>query len=691
MGSPATTLPPLSPLVGAEGTLFRTLALAPQGLSLLLYDDPRATRPGRAIALDPRRDRCGDVWEVFVPGVGAGQHYLWAVDADRPLLDPWALAVSGPERFGSDGPARARVPFSERNRHAEFKSVVVAPPPRMPAPPLRPWGDSVLYELHVRGFTRDPGSGVAAPGSYRGLAEKARYLADLGVTAVELLPVHEFDETETRVGANLFNFWGYSPVAWFPPNRRYASAASAARPEGPQEEFRAMVAAFHAAGLEVIVDLVFNHTAELDANGPTLSLRGLDDRLYYLRDPLSDAYANHSGCGNTVRAQHPTVRALIRHAMRWWAHALGADGFRFDLAAILCRDERGALTVDPPLIREIESDPWLKGRRLIAEPWDATGAHLVERWPGGPRWAVWNDRFRDDVRRAWLTGAKGAAARAAGALATRLCGSSDLFAQGPGRGINYVTSHDGFTLLDCVSYARRRNDANGEGGRDGFAHEISNAHGTIEGGDASPEVRRARDRSRRNLMASLLLSQGVPMLLGGDELGRTQQGNNNAYCQDNAVSWVDWQGLETDAAFHRFVRGLLRFRASTPLLRRRIFLAGSAGGPGGADVLWYAPDGRRLDWDRDAGTFAYVLSGDPEVSGAPDETADLLVLVNLLDEERPYRLPPDRHGAREWRVIVDTAVEPPGDFHDAAQAPLWPESTYALQPRSLVVAVAAGG
>ncbi len=684
MASPKVPLPALSPLVTADGTLFRTLADAPSGLFLLLYDDARATRPSRTVALDPRADRCGDLWELFVPGVGAGQHYLWAADAARPLLDPWALAISGPRRFGHDGPARPRVPCAERNRDAEWKSVVVAPPARMPARPLRPWHESVLYELHVRGFTRDASSGVAAPGTFRGLGQKAAYLADLGVTAVELMPVHEFDETEVRVGADLFNFWGYSPVAWFPPNRRFASPEAAARPEGPQQEFRAMVEAFHAAGLEVIVDVVFNHTAELDAAGPTWSLRGLDDRLYYLRDPQSGAYANHSGCGNTVRAQHPTVRALIRHALRWWAHALGADGFRFDLAAILCRGERGARIDEPPLIREIETDPWLKGRRLIAEPWDATGAHLVERWPGGPRWAVWNDRFRDDVRRAWISGAKGIAARAAGALATRLCGSSDLFAEGPGRGINFVTSHDGFTLLDCVSYARRHNEANGEGGRDGFAHEISNAHG-VEGPDAGPEARRARDRSRRNLMASLLLSQGVPMLLAGDELGRTQQGNNNAYCQDNPVSWVDWRGLEGDAAFHRFVRGLLRFRASTPLLRRRTFLVGGAGGPGGADVLWYAPDGTALDWDRHAGTFAYVLSGDPEFSGAGHEAADLLVLVNLLDEGCDYALPSDRHGARAWRVIVDTAMEPPADFHEAAQAPLWSREVYPMRARSLAL------
>jgi glycogen operon protein len=395
-----------------------------------------------------------------------------------------------------------------------------------------------------------------------------------------------------------------------------------------------MVLALHRAGIEVIVDVVFNHTAEQDAAGPTLHLRGLDDEMYYLRDDAGD-YADLSGGGNTVRAQHPTVRTLIRDALRWWVHGLGVDGFRFDLATILARDESGEPMDDPPLLREIEHDPALRDVHLIAEAWDAAGGYRVADWPGGERWAVWNDRFRDDVRRAWL-GDDG------GALAARLAGSADLFPDGPLKSLNYVTAHEGFTLRDAVSFAERHNLANGEEGRDGHAHEVSCNHGA-EGPSTEPTIEAARERARRNLVASLLLARGVPMLLAGDELGRTQRGNNNAYCHDSDLTWVDWTGRETDAFFGRFVRGLLRLRRDHA--------------------------GDELTW---------VLEGETSFCY---RRGDLLVLVNTGDEEVSFDLPAEDG----WKVVVDTAATPPGDFTPPASAGAWKRSRRDVPARSLTV------
>ncbi|MHC4549857.1 MAG: glycogen debranching protein [Planctomycetota bacterium] len=636
----ASGLPPLSPLPTAQGTRFRIVSHIADHLHLQLYDEMDAPVPARTLTLDAATHRRDGLWEILVPDVGPGQPYTWAVTPDRPLLDPYALAVSGPERFGADAPAAARPPLSEVNRDARFKSVVVAaPPPVAWRRPRTPWERSVIYELHVRGFTRHPSSGVEAPGTFRGLAARADYLRDLGVTAVELLPVHEFDETEVRRLPGLFNFWGYSPVAWFAPNRRYAAAARA--PEGPLAEFREMVLALHDAGIEVILDVVFNHTAELDSTGPTWHLRGLDDEVYYLHEPRTGEYVNLTGCGNTVRAQHPTVRALVRDALRWWVHGMGVDGFRFDLAAILARDGDGELMEEPPLIREIETDPALAGVHLVAEAWDAAGGYLVQDWPGGPRWAVWNDRFRDDVRRAWLQQGP------CEILADRLTGSVDLFPAGPRRILNYVTAHDGFTLRDAVSFARRHNLANGEKGRDGHAHEVSANLGT-EGPSDDPAIRARRDRARRNVVASLLLARGVPMLLAGDELGRTQRGNNNAYCHDSDLTWIDWSGLQTDAAFHRFVRGLIH-------LRRDAFDV-----EGEADRL--RPDVEASE------AFGYRLGR-------------LLVLVNASDGHVSFALPPEC----AWKVVVNTAQAPPDDLHEPGGAPRWDHDAFAVAGQSLAV------
>jgi len=633
----ASFFPPLAPLVTPGGTRFRVVSRRTPRMDLQFYDAAGDTQPARTVTLHADTHRHGDVWEVVVPGVKEGALYAWELEPGCSLLDPYALAVMGPERFGSDDPARPHPPA--------LKSVVVAPdPPPAWSRPRTPWHESVIYELHVRGFTRHASSGVDAPGTYRGLTQRIDYLRDLGVTAVELLPVHEFDETEVRRAPGLFNFWGYSPIAWLAPNRRYA--AGAASPTGPIEEFRAMVRALHDAGIQVFLDVVFNHTAELDAQGPTWNLRGLDAERYYLADDFS-------GCGNTVRAQHPTVRALILDALRWWVHGMGVDGFRFDLATILARDEHGELMEQPPLVRDIEADPWLTDVKLIAEAWDAGGGYRVGSWPGAPRWSLWNDRFRDCARRAWLHGPEHAPE-----LATRLTGSSDLFRSGPLRSVNFVTSHDGFTLLDAVSYARRHNESNGENGRDGHAHEVSANHG-VEGPSDDPDVRAARDRARRNLAATTLLAHGVPMLAAGDEFGRTQHGNNNAYCHDDELTWIDWDNVGRDAAFHRFVRGLIRLRRETPALQRTTFLEGSD------DVDWFGCEGEPVDWHHAPGAFGYRLT-------------NLVVLINLTAEPVVFHPTPGR-----WSLRVDTAATAPDDFRDPP--PRIDSDELTVQARSLVV------
>jgi len=631
-------------------------------MRLLLYDGVADARPARTVAAE----RVGDgLFEAFVPGAREGQLYLWSADGDdRPLLDPYALALTGPERFGADDPVRlvARVPHAERNRDARFKCAVIEPPPAVDwERPRRAWRDEVVYELHVRGFTRHPSSGASPGGTFRDLAGKAAYLADLGVTCVELMPVHEFDESETRPpgferGTGHCNFWGYSPLNWFAPNRRYAADAGGVR--GPIDEFRAMVRALHGAGIAVIADVVFNHTAELDAKGPTLSFRGLDPDYYLAGD--------FTGCGNTVNAQHPDVRRMVLDALRWWHLRLGVDGFRFDLAAALARGPDGRLLDDPPLFREIEGDPWLADARLVAEPWDAAGGYLVTRWPGGPRWSLWNDRFRDDVRRAFF-----GEPRLAGVLATRLCGSADLFGapgSGPPRSLNFVTAHDGFTLFDAVSYARRHNEANGEGGRDGNPAEPCHPHGP-EGQTNDPAVRAARDRCRRSLLASLLLAQGVPMLLAGDEMSRTQRGNNNAYCFDSDLTWVDWRG----DGLRRFVRGLVAFRRARAALRRERWLEGrDHDGDGFPDVLWVDARARPMTWHAHEGAFGFVLSGARGETGGDSDEEDLLVLVNLGEDARDFALPAGRSGAAVWRLAVDTGAAPPDDFREGwgASAPV---------------------
>jgi glycogen operon protein len=555
--------------------------------------------------------------------------------------------------------------------------------------------DTVIYEMHVRGFTASPTSGVEHPGTYLGVIEKIPYLKSLGVTAVELMPVHEFAAAmPTADGVVRSNYWGYDPLAFFAPHRGYAADTA---PGAQVREFKEMVRALHAAGIEVILDVVFNHTAEGNHLGPTLSFKGLENRVYYMLGDGGATYRNYTGCGNTINGNHPIVRELIFLCLRNWVHNYHVDGFRFDLASVLSRDRNGDLQPNPPVVEVITEDPALADTKIIAEAWDAAGAFQVGSF-ARMRWAEWNGRYRDDVRRFW----RGDAAQT-GHLATRLAGSSDLYAEHgrqPCHSINFVTSHDGFTLSDLVSYREKHNEANGEGNRDGDNNNFSDNNG-VEGPSADPGIEATRSRQIRNLLATLLLSQGVPMLLAGDECRRTQRGNNNAWCQDNDVSWIDWSLVDSNAALVRFVRELIRFRLGNPTLRRRSFLVGGPTESGALpDVAWFGPDGQPIDWHvADGGISCFLAAPTPErliagnnleAGGMAGVPRHVLVMAHAEATPKEFAIPvPSIIRSLPWRLFVHTGRPAPNDIFGDGRGPLVAGSEPLQLPgRSLVCLVA---
>jgi len=591
------------------------------------------------------------------------------------LLDPYARAVA----YG-DNWSRAEAYGFHDNTYSALKSVVLDPSAydwEGDQPLRRPMSETVIYEVHARNLTAHPSSGVLQPGTYAGVIAKLPYLLDLGITAIELLPVQQFDEQEVErtnpmTGEPLKNHWGYAPLVYFAPHLGYCHGEHARQ---APDRFRDMVKALHRAGIEIILDVVFNHTAESHEAGPTISFRGLENAAYYMLKPDRRLYQDFAGCGNTVNANHPVVRGLILDCLRYWVQEYHIDGFRFDLAAVLTRGEGGEPLADPPLLREIESDPVLAGTKLIAEPWDAAGLWQLGAFPG-ERWAEWNGRFRDDLRR-FVRGDAGMTRD----LAARMAGSHDLFRDGPGRAahrsINYVTCHDGFTLADLVSYNVKHNEANGEGNHDGADQNWSCNHG-VEGPTDDPHVRALRHKQMKNLIALLMMARGIPMLLGGDEFGRTQQGNNNAYCQDNALSWFDWRFLSENADLYRFVRGMIAIRRRYRALR--------PDGAVGQSPCEQSPDGgitfhgaklHEPDWGPDSRALA--------VRFASVQDADLYVIANANEKALPFELPADAR----WRRVVDTGLVPPDDLIEEGEAPLMDGSSYTVGGRSVVILVEA--
>jgi glycogen operon protein len=665
------------------GVQFVVYSRSATGMRVLLYDRPDADEPAEVVPFDPNADRWGDIWSIFVPGLRPGQ--LYHLQADGPfdpergqrfdgrarLVDPYARALAGD--FSLDGDGRLLPPKCvviddafdwQGDRHLR-----------------RELADTVIYELHVRGFTASPTSGVEHPGTYRGVIEKIPYLKSLGVTAVELMPVHEFAERiPSPAGTPRTNYWGYDPLAFFAPHAGYAAATE---PGGQVREFKEMVRALHAAGIEVILDVVFNHTAEGNELGPTLSFKGLENRVYYMLGDGGSTYRNYTGCGNTINGNHPIVRELIFLCLRHWVHNYHIDGFRFDLASILSRDRNGDILPNPPVVEVITEDPLLADTKIIAEAWDAAGAYQVGSF-ASLRWAEWNGRYRDDVRRYW----RGDYAQT-GHLATRLAGSSDLYGDDgrqPFHSINFVTSHDGFTLQDLVSYREKHNEANGEGNRDGDNNNFSDNYG-VEGATRRADITAVRSRQVRNLVATLLLSQGVPMLLAGDECRRTQRGNNNAWCQDNDVSWFDWRLVDEHADMVRFVRELVALRRSNPTLRRRTFLVGGSSASGILpDVEWFSPEGAHIDWYAADTSLSCFFGAPAGERAAGDVPRHVLVFAHAGSAPRIFHFPQaEAVRSLTWRLFVDTGRSPPHDVHPAGTGPLVDvERPVELADRSLV-------
>jgi glycogen operon protein len=673
---------PLGASVRPGGVNFCVFSKNCTALELLLFDGPDDPQPARVLRLDPARHKTFYYWHVFVPGLGAGQVYAYRVDGPfapaeghrfdgtKVLLDPYGRAVvTGPD-YSREA---ARQPGD--NCAQAMRSVVVDPRAydwEGDTPLQRPFAGSILYELHVGGFTRHPSSGVspARRGTFAGLRERIPYLQELGVSAVELLPIQQFDEYGAAPTGR--DYWGYNPIALFAPHRGYSSRRD---PLGPVDEFRDLVKALHRAGIEVILDVVFNHTAEGDESGPIFCFRGLENRAYYLLAPGSGHYTNYSGCGNTFNGNHSIVRRLILECLHYWVQVMHVDGFRFDLASILARDETGQPLQNPPVLWEIESDPILAGSKIIAEAWDAAGLYQVGTFVGH-RWAEWNGPFRDDVRR-FVRGDPDTVGR----LACRLRGSPDLFPQpdrDPHRSVNFLTCHDGFTLQDLVAYNHKHNEANGENNRDGCDGNFSWNCGT-EGPTADPQIQELRLRQMKNLLTVLLMAQGTPMLLMGDEGGRTQGGNNNAYCQDNDTSWLDWDRLTEQADLRRFLQGLIRFRREqAPFRSERFWTTGRADLL--PEVTWHGVHCQEPDWSHDSHSLAFSLRGS-------DRRETVFVILNAYWGPLEFELPKLPRG-KSWHRVVDTALPSPEDLAGPGQEQPVPGYAYRAGERSAVILLA---
>lgn len=689
IGSPV----PLGAFPRGDGVNFAIFSRHAVSVRLELYDHLDDTTPRNCVTLDPVCNRTGDIWHVWVKGLRVGQLYGYRLDGpDQPeeghrfnprklLVDPFASAValvpeqdfalaqtddsSSPDADATvaaidDGKIAPKCVVS--HHHFDWEG---------DRPPRHPMSKTVIYELHVRGFTIDPSSKVSHPGTYRGLMAMIPYLKELGITAVELMPVQEFNEyhlsrTNPVTGERLKNFWGYDPVSFFAPKGSYSSTG---RQGHQMVEFKEMVRAFHRAGIEVILDIVFNHTVEGNELGPTVSLRGIDNVIFYMLEDDKRLYRDYTGTGNTVNANHPVVRDVILEALRHWMIEMHVDGFRFDLASVLGRGVHGELGTNAPLLERIAEDPILRDVKLIAEAWDAAGAYEVGSF-SERRWAEWNGRYRDDVRRFWR-GDDGLL----GAFASRLGGNSDIYqasGKGPDCSINFITAHDGFTLNDLVSYRRKHNESNGEGNRDGMDENYSDNHG-IEGETDDPEIESVRLRQIKNFLVTLFVSRGVPMLLSGDEFRRTQRGNNNAYCQDNEISWVDWTSVQRHQDVHRFARAMIAFRRAHPVLSGDTFYTD-------ADIHWLDPAGQAPNWfDPKEKRLGCLIHG--------HDSANLFLMFNAATTAATFTVPASPNGAT-WCLTVDTARLSPDDVKDVgSETALINQSSYVVGPCSSVILV----
>lgn len=675
---------PLGATVCPGGVNFSVFSKNATAVEVLLFDSSEDTRPARTIPLDPRENKTYHYWHAFVPGIGEGQIYGYRVygpfdpalgmrfDPQKVLLDPYGKAVMIPDlydRFLASEPGDTTA--------MAMKSVVTntsAYDWEGDTPLKQAFARSIIYEMHVSGFTAHPSSGVSHEkrGTYAGVIEKIPYLKDLGVTAVELLPVYQFDEQDAPQGFK--NYWGYAPVSFFAPHTSYSSRRDLL---GPLDEFRDMVKALHRAGIEVLLDVVYNHTAEGNHLGPTLCFRGFQNDAYYILEKDKSQYANYTGCGNTLNASNPFVRRMIIDSLHYWVEEMHVDGFRFDLASILSRDENGRPLENPPVLWDIETDPSLAGIKLIAEAWDAAGLYQVGTFIGDS-WKEWNGKFRDDVR-SFLKGDHGTVTR----LASRILGSPDIYGhqeREPEQSINFITCHDGFTLNDLVSYNHKHNEANGEHNRDGSENDLSWNCG-VEGPTNDPDIKRLRNRQVKNFHTITLLSTGVPMILMGDEVRRTQAGNNNAYCQDNERSWFDWNLCTIHADVHRFVKHLIRAR-----LRRDMMIEDTGLTLNQllqqARIQWHGIMLNEPDWSDDSHSIAmtaWSLRGRFVIH----------CMINAYWGQLTFQIPtvPATFGDY-WYRWIDTSLESPDDILSLNEAPVVKDSSYLVQPRSIAALIA---
>jgi glycogen operon protein len=669
----------------AEGVNFSVFSRFATAVQLLLFEADNSTEPFQVIELDPEVNHTFFAWHVFVKGLRPGIWYSWRVDgptdtehsghrfdASKHLLDPWARAVCHSlwDRNTASSPGD--------NGHAAMRSLVVSDEYDWEGdePLSISSEDSIIYELHVGGFTRHASASVQHPGTFAGLIEKIPYLQQLGITHVELMPIMAFDEQDVPPATaqlGLKNYWGYSTHSFFSPHPGYCVTPD----RGTHlVEFRDLVKALHRAGIGVILDVVFNHTSESGVDGPTINFKGMgNSTFYHLDNDDKRIYRDYTGCGNTMNCNHPIVSLFIVGCLEYWVRKMHVDGFRFDLASALARGEDGHPLHDSPVLWGIELSDQLAPTKLIAEAWDAAGLYQVGSFPGY-RWAEWNGRYRDALR-SFVRGDEGMIAE----MATRIAGSSDFYKPQhrlPINSINFITCHDGFTLHDLYSYNQKHNEANGEQDRDGHNDNLSYNCG-VEGETDNAQVLALRRQLARNAIAILMLSQGVPMLLAGDEVLNTQQGNNNCYCQDNELSWFDWTLVEKNADMLAFVRQMIALRKRHPSLRRRRFLSGEMSDPTvKPDIVWHGTTLERPDWsDWHTRVLAFTLAA------VEADESELHVIMNMSDSTQVMELPEALEGA--WRLFVDTSQHTGSCGDEAAEKPLWTETTYPAVSRSVIV------
>ena len=672
---------PLGSTLYPAGVNFSIFCRNGSAVNLLFFDHEDDLNPSREIILDSKVNKTYQYWHIFVPGVKAGQLYgyrIWGsyepskgqwYDPDKILLDPYSRAVVVPKDFRRNafcGPGKPGCP--------SMKSVVVDNSTynwEGDKHLRRPFSQTIIYELHVRGFTRHPNSGIgeSRSGTYAGLIEKIPYLQDLGITAVELMPVFQFDVQDGPSG--MVNYWGYSPISLFAPHQEYSSSKN---PQGVLDEFRDMVKALHNAGIEVILDVVYNHSAEGGDGGPTYSFRGIDNSVYYLLGKDDFSYSNFSGTGNTLNANQSTVRRMILDSLHFWVTEMHVDGFRFDLASILSRNESGEPMQNPPILWDIESDPVLAGVKLIAEAWDAAGLYQVGSFIGDS-WKEWNGKFRDDIRR-FLKGDEGMLSHAV----TRLIGSPDIYShkdREPEQSINFVTCHDGFTLNDLVSFQNKHNEENREENRDGNNDNLS-WNGGVEGPTDDPGISAFRKKQIRNFFVLTLLSVGTPMICMGDELRRTQHGNNNAYCQDNEISWFDWDLLKKNQDIFRFVKLLIHTRLLRDMTKPEFSMTLNKLMQT-AEVRWHGVRLNQPDWSDHSRSISFTIRS---LSGHLESH----FIINAFCESLCFELP-ELESGRKWRRWIDTSLASPNDNQYWSQAPFIDAKEYQVEAHTIVALI----